>query len=135
MPPMPETNPILNNPYEEPRLHYATNVEGELDYEQVMEGRRLFTGQVAAMPVTVGPQKEFASISDDIVRGQTNLLVNLVRREIGAWRGDRYPNTTRVTSDLLRFWFLNPERHASARLFFAQREPHRALVSSRRKSP
>lgn len=31
--PMSEGNPILNNPYEEPRLHYATNVEGELDYE------------------------------------------------------------------------------------------------------
>lgn len=30
---MSEGNPILNNPYEEPRLHYATNVEGELDYE------------------------------------------------------------------------------------------------------
>ena len=33
-----------------------------------------------------------------------------------------YPNVTRVTADLLRFWFMNPERHASARLFFAQRE-------------
>jgi type III restriction enzyme len=119
---MSEINPILNNPYEEPRLHYATNVEGELDYEQVMEGRRFFTGQVAAMPVTVGPQKEFASVSDDIVRGQVNLLVNLIRREIGTWRDSKYPNITRVTSELLRFWFLNPERHSTARLFFAQRE-------------
>ncbi len=119
---MSENNPILNNPYEEPRLHYATNVEGELDYEQIMEGRRFFTGQVAAMPVTVGPQKEFASVSDDIVRGQVNLLVNLIRREIGTWRESQYPNITRVTSELLRFWFLNPERHSTARLFFAQRE-------------
>jgi len=31
---MAEENPILNNPYEEPGWHYATNLEGELDYER-----------------------------------------------------------------------------------------------------
>jgi len=122
MPPMPDANPILNNPYEEPLLHYATNAEGELDYENIQPGRRFFTGRVAAMPVTVGPQKEFSAISDDLARSYGPLLVNLIRREIGAWRAASYPNVTRVTADLLRFWFLNPERHATARLFFAQRE-------------
>ena len=32
---MPSNNPILNNPYEEPIAHYATNLDGELDCEFV----------------------------------------------------------------------------------------------------
>lgn len=119
---MAEANPILNNPYEEPARHYATNPEGELDYETVRAGRRIFTGQVAAMPVTTGPQKEFEAISEDLSRAYGPLLVNRVRKEIAAWRQHGYPNVTRVTADLLRFWFRNPERHAIEKLFFAQRE-------------
>jgi type III restriction enzyme len=30
--------------------------------------------------------------------------VNLLRREVGAWRRDKYPQTTRITRELLRFW-------------------------------
>jgi type III restriction enzyme len=119
---MSEVNPILNNPYVEPALHYATNAEGELDYETIQPGRRYFTGQVAAMPVTSGPQKEFATINDELLRAYGSKLVNLIRKEVGSWRAAGYPNVARVTNDLLRFWFLNPERHATACLFFAQRE-------------
>jgi hypothetical protein len=32
---MPEANPILNNPHEELALHYATNGEGELNFESI----------------------------------------------------------------------------------------------------
>ena len=38
-----EQNPILNNPYEEPDWHYATNLAGELDYSRPVKrnpGRR-----------------------------------------------------------------------------------------------
>ena len=31
---MADENPILNNPYEEPVWHYATNLQGELDYSR-----------------------------------------------------------------------------------------------------
>ncbi len=119
---MNEGNPILNNPYEEPLRHYATNPEGELDYETILPGRRFFTGQVAAMPVTTGPQKEFQAISEDLTRAYGSKLVNLVRKEVRTWRDQGYPNVTRVTASLLRFWFQNPERHAFEKLFFAQRE-------------
>jgi len=30
-----EKTPILNNPYEEPKYHYSTNTNGELDYEKI----------------------------------------------------------------------------------------------------
>jgi len=43
---MPEENPILNNPYEEPERHYATNLQGELDYEKPVKGRRVFSPEV-----------------------------------------------------------------------------------------
>ena len=44
------------------------------------------------------------------------------RRSVGRWREAGYPNTTRVTKELLTFWFENPERSAIRRLFFCQRE-------------
>jgi type III restriction enzyme len=49
-------------------------------------------------------------------------LINLCRKEVGLWRRELYTNTTRVTRELLLFWFDNPERHAVKKLFFAQRE-------------
>ncbi len=30
-------SPILNNPYEEPRLYYDTDMDGNLDYSHVIE--------------------------------------------------------------------------------------------------
>ena len=36
-------NPVLNNPYEEPRFYYKTDPKnGYLDYTTVIEGRRPF---------------------------------------------------------------------------------------------
>lgn len=32
-------NPILNSPYEEPGWHYATDQAGNLNYDDVREGR------------------------------------------------------------------------------------------------
>lgn len=43
---MSDINPILNNPYEEPRRHYATSPSGELNYDDVRSERRPFTGQL-----------------------------------------------------------------------------------------
>jgi hypothetical protein len=47
-------NPILNNPYEEPNWHYATNLKGELDYSKPMPGRRVFTPDVQTIPLAAG---------------------------------------------------------------------------------
>lgn len=59
---------------------------------------------------------------NDYAEAYGDQLVNLIRKEIGIWRNEKYPNTTRVTKELLIFWFNNPERHAIRKLFFAQRE-------------
>lgn len=114
-------NPILNSPYNEPLLHYHTNERGELDYAKILEGRRIFTPDINVMPAKQGPQKGIFEVND-LEESYGNHLVNLVRKEVGRWRKDNYPNTTRVTKELLTFWFNNPERHAIKKLFFAQRE-------------
>jgi type III restriction enzyme len=115
-------NPILNNPYEVPRLHYHTNLDGELDYSKEESGRRYFTGAVQSIPVPQRSQTELITLND---LGKTEYgthLVNLLRKEVGAWRSQKYPNTTRVTRELLNFWFLNDERADNLKLFFAQQE-------------
>lgn len=113
-------NPILNNPYEEPRRHYATSLGGELNYDDIRRGRRPFSGQVQSVPVR---QRQGESLSvQELAQEYGPLLVNRVRSEVGAWRRAGYPQTTRITRELLQHWFLNEERPAGERLFFAQRE-------------
>ena len=114
---MPGENPILNNPYEEPQRHYSTGVSGELDYAEIVPGRRIFTGEVQSIPVRQ-TQTELISVGD-MEATFAPLLVNRIRREVGRWRADQYPQTTRITRELLNHWFVG-ER--DSRLFFAQRE-------------
>jgi len=114
-------NPILNSPYEEPLWHYATNEQGELDYELPIKGRRIFAPDINVIPSKQGKQKGVFEINDVAANYNTH-IINLIRKEVGNWRKHVYPQTTRVTKELLNFWFNNPERHAIKKLFFAQQE-------------
>ena len=113
-------NPILNCPYDEPLLHYATDADGSLNYNKVCEGRRIFTPDIQVIPTRQGPQPTIFDVNEYAEYGTH--LINLCRKEVAKWRSEKYPNTTRVTRELLLFWFENPERHAVKKLFFAQRE-------------
>ena len=44
-------NPVLNNPYEEPKYYYDT-VRGNLDYNKVLKGRRPYMGNIDITPST-----------------------------------------------------------------------------------
>lgn len=114
-------NPILNSPYHEPLLHYATDADGSLNYADIRGGRRIFTPDIQVIPNKQGPQTSAFEVNDFADEYGTH-LINLCRKEIGKWRDAKYPNTTRVTKELLTFWFDNPERHAVKKLFFAQQE-------------
>jgi len=118
---MPSDNPILNNPYREPLLHYATNDRGELDYSKIVEGRQPFVPIVQTIPLPQGAQGSLLSIKEADPDYGTR-MVNLVRKEVASWREAKYPNTTRITRELLNFWFLNDERADDQKLFFAQQE-------------
>ena len=117
-----EQNPILNNPYEEPTWHYATNLAGELDYSRPVKGRRIFTPEIQTIPVRQGAQGDLMELNEIAAADHGSHVVNLLRRETGAWRQAKYPQTTRITRELLQFWFLNAERDSTQSLFFAQRE-------------
>lgn len=117
---MTNDNPILNNPYKEPLKHYDTDSEGCLDYKNVCKGRRVFKPDSAVIPIRQRGQKEMFEVNDHTEYGE--FLINLVRKEVGKWRSEKYPNTTRVTRELLKFWFDNPERVVTQKLFFAQQE-------------
>ena len=119
---MPNDNPILNNPYREPVLHYATNLKGELDYQEIVKGRRLFSGTVQTIPVPQGAQRDLPGVNESLAAAHGDHLVNILRREVKLWREADYPSTTRVTRELLRFWFKNEERDFTLMLFFAQQE-------------
>lgn len=113
-------NPILNSPYDEPLLHYASTSDGSLDYESVIDGRRPFT--LDAPTPTRQPAQRTMTFDVPPDTSNEQHLINLCRKEVGKWRAELYPNTTRVTRELLHFWFANPERIASKKLFFAQQE-------------
>jgi type III restriction enzyme len=114
-----ESNPILNNPYEEPKYYYGTDLDGRLDYEDRRKGRRPFVPIVSPIPVAQKGQRSLLEVSD-LASDYEKHQVNLIRKEIKLWREKNYPETTRVTMELLTFWFLDPNR--TNRLFFAQRE-------------
>ena len=114
-------NPILNNPYREPKLYYDTDRDGNLDYGNVCQGRRIFKLDSAVMPNRQTGQKGVFEWNDDAAEYVTH-LINLCRKEVGLWRAADYPGTTRVSKELLAFWFANPERLVTKKLFFAQQE-------------
>src|SRR5438876_177362 len=125
---MSNENPILNNPYREPEWHFATNLEGELDYEKIESGRRIFTGEIQSIPLPQREQLSLVELNEFAAREYGNHLVNVLRQEVRAWRGADYPDTTRLTNELLRFWFKNNERDFTQSLFFAQREAIEAAI-------
>jgi len=102
---MSDENPILNNPYEEPNWHYATSAEGELDSSRPLRGRRVFTSKIQSIPIRQGRQGELLELNDVAASEFGDHIVNLLRREVGAWRQAKYPQTTRITRELLAFWF------------------------------
>jgi type III restriction enzyme len=117
---MKEKSPILNNPYEEPRWHYSADLDGNLDYNEVLEGRRPYTAAIGIAP----NQPQIGLFThDDMPNDDPNAsFINSLRDEVKKWREGGYPHVTRVTRELLNFWFCNPERQNFQRLFFCQQE-------------
>src|SRR6185295_18827600 len=101
---MKNDNPILNNPYKPPALHYATDPkDGSLNYNDKKKGRRIFSREKQVIPIkqiqaTVFEMNELATEED------LNHIINLLRKEVADWRNKGYPDVTRVSQTLLNFW-------------------------------
>ena len=114
-------NPVLNNPYEEPKYYYDTDLNGNIDYNRVINGRRPFGYDVNIVPNKRSGQTLFKQ--GDFVSADPNAeFINTIRKEVKEWREDGYPKASRITKELLDFWFNNKERQTNLRLFFCQRE-------------
>ncbi|MDH4449341.1 MAG: DEAD/DEAH box helicase family protein [Rhodoferax sp.] len=115
-------SPILNGPYSEPVQHYATAPDGSLDYQDPRIGRRIFVPQTPQVPIGKQAQGSLYDVNDFSAEYRTH-LVNLLREHVGRWRQSGYADvTSRVTRDLLQYWFCNADRPDWKRLFFAQQE-------------
>ncbi len=110
-------NPILNNPYDEPSRHYQTGLDGTLNYQIINNGRRLFDPQISPIPIKKGEQLSLPISAPPPIQDH---LINRIRKEVINWRELEYKDATRITRELLNYWFNNPIR--SRKLFFAQRE-------------
>ena len=114
-------NPVLNNPYEEPRCYYDTDMNGNIDYATVIDGRRPFGYDVNIVPKKRGDQTFFSQ--EDFISVDPNAeFINGIRKEVKTWREAGYPKASRITKELLDYWFNNKDRRPNLRLFFCQRE-------------
>ena len=43
-------NPVLNNAYEEPKYYYDSDINGNIDYNKVINGRRPYGYDVNIVP-------------------------------------------------------------------------------------
>jgi len=115
-------NPILNSPYAEPRRHYATDTHGDLNYKDIRDGRRIFSPDVPQVPLGQQAQGSMFDVND-LRSDYGEHLVNQLREQMREWRESGYRGvTSRVTRDLLAYWFANPAREPHQKLFFAQQE-------------
>lgn len=107
-----ELNPIINDPFEEPSVHWEFG-EGEPHKE---DGRR---------PSGYLPQVEGQlQITDQLILMEQ---VNRIRDRVREWRQAGYPGATALTQELFDRWF-DPEREPGTRPFFAQREAIEAIA-------
>ena len=113
-------NPVLNNPYIEPKYYYNTDLNGNIDYTTIIEGRRPYGYDVNIVPN--GADHTFFSQEDLESNNPNAAFINGIRQEVKKWREAGYPKCTRITKELLDFWFRNPNRHNNLKLFFCQQE-------------
>jgi type III restriction enzyme len=106
-------NPIINNPYEEPKRHYDfTGAE-----PRIVEGRR----PAGYYGVARTERAQGAIASNEFIPLP---LVNEIRGRVKQWRERRWPGVTPVTRDLLEHWY-RPDRKPT---FFAQREAAETII-------
>jgi type III restriction enzyme len=115
--------PILNTPFEVPKEYWYIR-EGEPPERR--PGRR---PSVVYPPSDTPEQWDLSDgtlrRSDAFAPGFDMVLVNRIRERLANWRKDEYPNVTRVTRDLLKWWRRDGRKTP---LFFAQLEAAETII-------
>ena len=115
-------NPVLNNPYLEPKFHYDTDVDGNVDYSTIINGRRPYGYDISIVPQKAKLVKALFTQEDFSSNNPNSDFINGIRKEVKTWRTAGYPKASRITKELLDFWFSSSQRLPQQRLFFCQQE-------------
>jgi len=110
-------NPIINSPFEEPRLHFRFSEQGITD--EIALGRRQSEYFVPIARPRKKSQQQLAFDPWTQDRIQPNEFINRVRGRVELWRRGGYVGITRTTRRLLEYW-QDPGRES--KLFFCQIE-------------
>lgn len=117
---VPVDEPILNNPYEEPKEHWVYGTDG---IASRMPGRRpasyFWTGRRAG-----DQQGSLEGIETDSGAEQLT-LVNALRADVAKWRKSGYENATVTTKRLLTHW---NDVNRTRRFFFCQMEAVETII-------
>ena len=111
-----EEQPILTNPYVEPRQHWKTK-DGVTENE-IVKGRR-----TPHEPLPIGSA---GGVQADLLEGESNIA--RLRKEVRSWREAGWQSTTSPTRQLLEYWAREPGEGPVHSLFFAQREAIETIV-------
>jgi len=118
MPPVIIENPVLNSPFDEPKLHFRFSEEGITD--EIVEARRV---SQYFIPIPHPRKRNARQMSFETEwtadRVKENDFINRVRSRVALWRQGGCTGITSTTRRLLTHW-KNPERER--RLFFCQIE-------------
>ena len=114
----PQTQPVLNRPWEEPGRHWKLGDDNRATGE-VLSGRRRSAARV------IVPKARATQQPLPFTPGEPNELVNRIRAAVGKWRSDGYPDSTAATQRLLDHWHSESN---DLRLFFAEVEAAETLI-------
>jgi len=136
---------VICDAFEEPARHYELLSGGR---SKLAKGRRpsmrILASAKAVRGGIGGIVGKEAQLFDDLSAASTepNELVNYLRDEVRAWRGDGWQGTAVVTRRLLEWWFERDEERKAVgkRFFFCQQEAVETViylyeVQNRRKIP
>lgn len=121
--PTPETQPVINSPYTEPKWHWELDADGRA-LPNLSKGRRVSASR------TMVPQAKKVSSQESINLDEgAHAFINQVRAKVAEWRRANYPQIARISHDLLTHWKLAGANVGPRnRLFFAQVEALETLM-------
>jgi type III restriction enzyme len=118
--------PILNNPFDEPNQYWFIR-QGYTPEKR--SGRRpaiAYPPKDTDVDWDTGDQSVLKKSSyEEFAPGYTMTLVNQLREKVKEWRDADYSGATRVTKELLEYWY---RQDRAQRLFFAQKEAVTTII-------
>ena len=117
-------NPVLNSPFEEPKLHYQLNDDGQ-PTGIVSPGRRNSMQIVPVASARRRIKQAELELGDAETQTKVNQLVNDIREVVAAWRKARWPKITPETRRLLEHW---TAADRGRKLFFCQIEALETMI-------